>query len=103
MLPVSGLMNQQIGVRRKIQDNITFYHEQIVSALELFPARVEIRQSLSFGQNGSQIPSCATIYTTGRINRDDDIILPDGTVRTAVSVEWAVDGDGVFSHSVVKV
>lgn len=103
-LPVLGLMNQKIGLRRKITDDTTFYHEQhTFSRMETFPARVEIKQSVSFGQNGTQIPTYATIYTIAQINKDDEIILPNGTVRTALSVEWAVDGNGAFSHSVVSV
>lgn len=103
-LPILSLMNQKIGLRRKITDDSTFYHEQhTYSEEEIFPARVEIKQSLSLNANGTQIQSYATIYTIAQVNKDDEIILPNGTVRTATNVEWAVDGNGEFSHSIVGV
>jgi len=102
MLPVLDLMHQQIGVRRNIADD-SFYHDSLSVGMQMYPARVEIQPGVSYGKDGRTLPTYAKVYTTAEVSVGDDLLLPDGSVRQVLSVLKAVDGSGVFSHSVVTV
>ncbi|HJJ32711.1 MAG TPA: hypothetical protein O0X25_04085 [Methanocorpusculum sp.] len=103
-LTVRNLMNQHIALRRFVfSAEESPYHEKQYTAFHTYPARVEISHGVAYGKNGEMLSSYATIYTTAEVSAGDEIALPDGTRRFVLSVEKAVDGDGQFSHSVVKV
>lgn len=102
LLPlISKLLNQTVTVEAWLgadYEGSPTYGDPVV-----VPARVEITPSRTLGTDGSEIPSYATIYTTAQIGVQDRITLPDGTVRSVLSVAQLPGGDGMFSHSEVKV
>jgi len=102
MIPVLDLMNQLIGVQRNIADD-SFYHTPLSVGVKMYPARVEIQPGVLYGKDGRTLPTYAKVYTTAEVNVGDDLLLPDGSVRQVLAVLKAVDGDGIFSHSVVTV
>ena len=97
------LMNQQIAVSRYVVNEESPYHEPLYAAPVTVPARVERQPGITRGKNGESLPSYATVYTVADVQPNDRLTLPDGTERYVISVLRAVDGDGRFSHSVVKV
>jgi len=101
-LPFLNLMNQVIYLQKTMEEN-SFYHCSHPLNLQSYPARVEIQPSQTYGKDGQVLPSYATVYTTAEVDTGDSLILPDGSVRQVISVTKAVDGEGTFSHSVVKV
>lgn len=104
VLPVRNLMNQHIALRRFVlSSEDSPYHEKQYTAFHTYPARVEVSHGVTHGKNGESLPTYATVYTTAEVSAGDEIALPDGTRRFVLSVLKAVDGDGRFSHSVVKV
>jgi len=95
-------LNQKIGVLRNIEDD-SFYHNSLSLGMQMYPARVEIQPGISYGKDGRTIPTYAKIYTTSDVSVGDDLLLPDGSILQVLAVLEAVDGDGIFSHSVVTV
>ena len=102
-LPIKRLLNQSIAVQSYLTTDTSPYHEATFSAWHTYPARVEINPGRSFGQNGEELGTYATIYTTAEVGPMDRITMPDGSIRQVISVSKQVNRDGTFSHSEVRV
>lgn len=102
LLPqISRLLNQTVTVEPWIAED--YEGEPTYGDPTIIPARIEATPSRTLGIDGSEIPTYATIYTTAEIGERDRITLPDGTIRSVLSVARLPDRDGNFSHSEVKI